>query len=189
MVTTVRRPTGHPTKGSHLLGWLGHDAQTASVLATAQRYLKLRAVVSEALPPTMRDSFEVLKIEQDTLTLMASNAAFAAKFRQIAPRVIAHAQAAGWNLTGIKLRVQGGLRIPVAPKPVKEARALDKRDLQTFEDLNRQLRPGPLADAVARLLAHHQPTLVKEPAPAAQTTLASTHGETPEAPAPQTHKT
>ena len=162
MVTTVRRPTGNPTKGSHLLGWLGHDAQTASVLATAQRYLKLRAVVSEALPPTMRDSFEVLKIEQDTLTLMASNAAFAAKFRQIAPRVVAHAQAAGWN------------------------------DLQTFEDLNRQLRPGPLADAVARLLAHHQPTLAKEPAPAtqaAQTTPASTHGETPEAPAPQTHKT
>ncbi|MEN9589269.1 MAG: hypothetical protein RLZZ481_1055 [Pseudomonadota bacterium] len=192
MVTTVRRPTGNPTKGSHLLGWLGHDAQTASVLATAQRYIKLRAVVSEALPPTMRDSFEVLKIEQDTLTLMASNAAFAAKFRQIAPSVIAHAQAAGWNLTEIKLRVQGGLRIPVAPKPVKEARALDKHDLQTFEDLNRQLRPGPLADAVARLLAHHQPTLAKEPAPAtqaAQTKPASTHGETPGAPAPRRHKT
>jgi hypothetical protein len=45
----------------------------------------------------------------------------------------------------------------ISKKPEKEARALDKQDLQAFEELNKNLRPGPLADAVARLLAHHQP--------------------------------
>ena len=182
MVTTARRPLGNPTKGAHLLGWLGHDAQAASVLATAQLHLKLRAVVEQALPSTMRGAFDVLKIEQSTLTLMVSSAAFAAKFRQLAPRVTAHIQAAGWNLIEIKLRVQGGLGIPAATQPPREARMLDEKDLKTFEALTQQLRPGPLADAVARLLAHHQPREAKPLRPV------STLGETPTEPAPQTRK-
>ncbi len=182
MVTIPRRPLGNSTKGAHLIGWLGHDAQTASVLATAQLHLKLRAVVEQALPAAMRGAFDILKIEQSTLTLMVSSAAFAAKFRQLAPRVIAHIQASGWNLLEIKLRVQGGLGIPVAVQPPKKARALDQQDLKTFEALTKQLRPGPLADAVARLLAHHQPAQPQELKPA------STHGEMPVAPAPQTRK-
>ena len=182
MVTIPRRPSGNPTKGAHLIGWLGHDAQAASVLATAQLHLKLRAAVEQALPDTMRGAFEVLKIEQSTLTLMVSSAAFAAKFRQLAPRVITHIQAAGWNLLDIKLRVQGGLGIPVAAQPPREARTLDQQDLKTFEALTHQLRPGPLADAVARLLAHHQPAQAQALKPA------STHGETPLVPAPQSRK-
>jgi hypothetical protein len=42
------------------------------------------------------------------------------------------------------------------PRPRKEARALDAHDLKSFEELRAQLRPGPLADAVSRLLAHHR---------------------------------
>jgi hypothetical protein len=182
MVTTPRRPSGNPTKGAHLIGWLGHDSQAASVLATAQQHLKLRAAVDQALPANMRGAFEVLKIEHSTLTLMVSSAAFAAKFRQLAPRVTAHIQAAGWNLVEIKLRVQGGLGIPVAVQAPKEARALDQQDLKTFEALTKQLRPGPLADAVARLLAHHQPGQAQALKPA------STHDETPVEPAPLTRK-
>lgn len=182
MVTIPRRPSGNPTKGAHLIGWLGHDTQSASVLATAQLHLKLRAVVEQALPAAMRGAFDILKIEQSTLTLMVSSAAFAAKFRQLAPRVTTHIQAAGWNLLEIKLRVQGGLGIPVAAKPTKEARALDQQDLKTFEALTQQLRPGPLADAVARLLAHHQPVQPQELKPT------STLGEMPVAPEPQTRK-
>ncbi|MEI7569326.1 MAG: DciA family protein [Alcaligenaceae bacterium] len=184
MVTTPRRPSGNPTKGSHLIGWLGHDTQAASVLATAQLHIKLRSALVEALPITMRKGFEVLKIEHNTLTLMVSSAAFAAKFRQLAPRVITHIQAAGWNLSDIKLRVQGGLGIPVATPPKKEARALDQQDLKSFEDLTHQLRPGPLADAVARLLAHHQPAQVQT----REVRPASIHGERPEEPAPEMHK-
>jgi len=182
MVTIPRRPSSNPTKGTHLLGWLGHDAQAASVLATAQLHLKLHAVVEQALPATMRGAFDVLKIEQSTLTLMVSSAAFAAKFRQLAPRVTAHIQAAGWNLVEIKLRVQGGLGIPVAAQPPREARLLDQQDLKTFEALSQKLRPGPLADAVARLLVHHQTREAQPLRPV------STLDETPTAPVPQTRK-
>lgn len=99
----------------------------------------------------------MIRLEAHALTLMVSSAAFAAKFRQIAPRVTTHLQSSGWNVNEIKLRVQGGLGLPDTKKPEKEARALDQQDLRAFEELNKNLRPGPLADAVARLLAHHQP--------------------------------
>ena len=164
-----------PSGSAHLIGWLGHDSQAASVLATAQLHLKVRAAIGEAIPPAMRGAFEVIRLEAHALTLMVSSAAFAAKFRQIAPRVTTHLQSSGWNINEIKLRVQGGLGLPDTKKPEKEARALDQQDLQAFEELNKNLRPGPLADAVARLLAHHQPDqqAVKP---------ASIPGETPQAP-------
>lgn len=146
-----------PSGSAHLIGWLGHDSQAASVLATAQLHLKVRAAIGEAIPPAMRGAFEVIRLEAHALTLMVSSAAFAAKFRQIAPRVTTHLQSSGWNVNEIKLRVQGGLGLPDTKRPEKEARALDQQDLQAFEELNKNLRPGPLADAVARLLAHHQP--------------------------------
>lgn len=170
-----------PSGSAHLIGWLGHDSQAASVLATAQLHLKVRAAIGEAIPPAMRGAFEVIRLEAHALTLMVSSAAFAAKFRQIAPRVTTHLQASGWNVNEIKLRVQGGLGLPDTKKPEKEARALDQQDLQAFEELNKNLRPGPLADAVARLLAHHQPDqqAIKP---------ASIPAETPLAPLPRKSK-
>lgn len=145
-----------PGGGAPLLGWLGRDANAAAVLATAQRHLQVRAAVSAALPPPMRDAFDVLKIENGVLTLSVSSAAFAAKFRQLAPRVTSHLQGSGWNLSEIKLRVQGPMGFGEQPRPKKEARALDRQDLKSFEELGAKLRPGPLADAVSRLLAHHR---------------------------------
>lgn len=169
-----------PSGSAHLIGWLGHDSQAASVLATAQLHLKVRAAIGEAIPPAMRGAFEVIRLEAHALTLMVSSAAFAAKFRQIAPRVTTHLQSSGWNINEIKLRVQGGLGLPDTKRPEKEARALDQQDLQAFEELNKNLRPGPLADAVARLLAHHQtdqqaikPTSIPDETPQAPLTQKS----------------
>lgn len=182
----IRRTRSHAKSGSsHLIGWLGNDTQSASVLATAQLHLKIRAAVSTALPTPMRNAFDVVKIESNTLTLTVSSAAFAAKFRQLSPRVTAHIQAQGWNLTEIKLRVQGGIGLAPVVKPLREARLLDEKDLKAFEVLNQQLRPGPLADAVAKLLRHHQPALDKNRESA---TPASTHAETPAVPQPEKNK-
>lgn len=189
MITPAfRRPRSNAKSGSsHLIGWLGNDTQAASVLATAQLHLKIRAAVSAALPAPMRGAFDVVKIESNALTLMVSSAAFAAKFRQLSPRVTAHLQTLGWNFSEIKLRVQGGIGIPAAVKPPREARILDQQDLKAFEDLNQQLRPGPLADAVSKLLRHHQ-SYQKVTQESSTTTPASTRVEMPEAPRPEKSK-
>lgn len=173
------RPSGQ-TGSTHLIGWLGHDSQSANVLATAQMHLNMRRAVVGALPPNMRSAFEVVKLDNHVLTLMVSSAAFAAKFRQLAPRVTAHMQTAGWNIAEIKLKVQGGLGLPEVAKPLREARALDQQDLKAFEALSCALRPGPLADAVAKLLRHHQP----QPT----TTPASTPADTQQVPQTESRK-
>lgn len=155
----IRRSRSSGQSGStHLIGWLGHDSQSANVLATAQMHLNMRSAVVSVLPANMRSAFEVIKLDNQVLTLMVSSAAFAAKFRQLAPRVTAHMQKAGWNIAEIKLKVQGGLGLPEIVKSPREARTLDETDLKAFEDLRTALRPGPLADAVAKLLKHHQST-------------------------------
>ena len=173
------RPSGQ-TGSTHLIGWLGHDSQSANVLATAQMHLNMRRAVVGALPSNMRSAFEVVKLDNHVLTLMVSSAAFAAKFRQLAPRVTAHMQTAGWNITEIKLKVQGGLGLPEVAKPLREARTLDQQDLKAFEELSCALRPGPLADAVAKLLRHHQP----QPT----TTPASTPADTQQVPQTESRK-
>lgn len=155
MVSSSKRRIGAGSKATHLIGWLGNDAQSANVLATAQLHLKVRSAVSSALPPAMRDAFEVVKIEQTSLTLMVASAAFASKFRQMAPRVSAHLQTLGWNIAEIKLRVHGAALIDPVVKPPREARLLNQQDLNAFENLKQNLRPGPLADAVSKLLKHH----------------------------------
>ena len=170
----TRRSRSPGQSGStHLIGWLGHDSQSANVLATAQMHLNMRSAVVSALPANMRSAFEVIKLDNQVLTLMVSSAAFAAKFRQLAPRVTAHMQKAGWNIAEIKLKVQGGLGLPDVVKPLREARTLDQTDLKAFEDLQTALRPGPLADAVAKLLRHHQGTEQTTVQTSAQSTSAS----------------
>jgi len=166
------------TGSTHLIGWLGHDSQSANVLATAQMHLKLRSAVVQRLPISMRNAFEVVKIENHVLTLMVSSAAFAAKFRQLAPTVTAGLKATGWNFSEIKLKAQGGLGLPEVAKPLREARTLDQEDLKAFDDLSKQLRPGPLADAVSKLLRHHRDDVKP----------ASTPAETPLAPQTEKHK-
>jgi hypothetical protein len=89
-------------------------------------------------------------------------------------------QSAGWNVAEIKLKVQGGLGLPEVTKPPREARTLDQQDLKAFEELRGALRPGPLSDAVAKLLKHHQ----TQPA----TTPASTPADTQQAPRPESRK-
>ena len=148
---------GH-AHGAHPIGWLDHHGQYGNVLATAQLHLKLKRAIDEASPPAMRGAFDVIKIDSSTLTLTVASAAFAAKFRQIAPRVTTHLNQRGWNFTEIKLKVQGAVDLNIPVKPPREARVLQASDLEAFEALLKTIAPGPLADSVARLLAHHRET-------------------------------
>ena len=142
--------------GTHPIGWLDSNSQYGNILATAQLHLKLKRLIDEALPAPLRGVFDVIKIETAALTLTVSSAAFAAKFRQLAPSVTRHLNHKGWNFTEVKLKVQGAVDVQVPIKASREARLLQPSDLESFEKLLETLRPGPLADSVARLIAHHR---------------------------------
>ncbi|AOU91535.1 Zn-ribbon-containing RNA-binding protein [Achromobacter ruhlandii] len=110
------------------------------------------------LPAPLGSVCQVGKLENQRLQLVVPSAAHAAKMRQLAPRIAQALADQGWNLNEIAVKVQAGLPKPGARKPLppKEAQPLGDAALGAFETLHDNLRPGPLADAVARLLKHHK---------------------------------
>lgn len=140
------------------MGWLGNDTRGAGVLATARVHLQIQQAVAAVLPPGLGAVCVVAKLESQRLHLAVPAAAHAAKLRQMAPRIAQALNAQGWNLNEISVRIQAGMPRPGqrAPRPPKEAVPLGEVALKAFEDLHDQLRPGPLADAVNRLLRHHK---------------------------------
>lgn len=153
------RPRSSASRRSETpLGWLGHDTRGAGVLATARMHLQIQQVVGTVLPPALSAVCVVAKLEPSRLQLAVPSAAHAAKLRQLAPRIAQALNTQGWNINEIAVRVQAGMPRPgaKAPRPPREAELLGKTALDAFETLQESLRPGPLADAVARLLAHHK---------------------------------
>lgn len=156
MKSSFSRPS-RPPRADHPVEWLGRQAQSANIVATAMQYLALKALVTDALPPGLKHAFDVAKSERSSLVLIASNAAIGTKLRQLAPRILGHLQAKGHLVNEIQVRVSAQAVVPAHQKAEKTARPLDEQDLKSFEQLQNSLAPGPLADAVTRLINHHKP--------------------------------
>jgi len=140
------------------IGWLGSDQHTAGVLTTARMLLAIEQAAGAILPPALRQVCRVARIDRQQVTLAVPGAAHAAKLRQLAPRIAQRLSESGWNLNQVQVRVQAGLpHIGTNPPRAKNVEPLGAQALDAFEALHAALRPGPLADAVSRLLAHHKP--------------------------------
>ena len=146
------RNTGHT-----VLEWLNNDQQGSNVLATAQRLLQLERATQKALPPALAGSCRVARVEGGLLTLAVPSAAHASKLRQLAPRIVQLLAHAGWNLNEISIKVQASLVTSITPpsRP-KDINPLDASAIAAFENLRDNTPPGPLADALARLVARHK---------------------------------
>ena len=139
------------------LSWLGHDARGAGVLATAQRHLQIQQALAALLPRGVGEVCAVIKLDNRRLELAVPGPAYAAKLRQMAPSLAQALTGRGWLLDEIAVRVQAGMPRPGsrAAHPPKLAQPLGAQALDAFDELGKAVRPGPLADAIARLLAHH----------------------------------
>ncbi|MDQ8033605.1 DciA family protein [Bordetella genomosp. 1] len=129
----------------------------AGVLATARAHLQIQHAIAAVLPPALAAVCVVAKVESQRMMLAVPGPVHAAKLRQLAPRIAQTLSSQGWNLTEISVRIQAGMPRPgqKAPRPPKESQPLGDTALKAFSELHGDLRPGPLADAVARLLRHH----------------------------------
>lgn len=152
------RSTSKRRKENTALGWLGHDTQGAGVLATARIHLQVQRLIATALPPALASVCQVAKLEKTSLQLAVPSPSHAAKLRQLAPTIVRTLAASGWNLETITVKVQANLPKSGAKsaRPPKEAMPLGHTALDAFKTLHDNLRPGPLAEAIARLLAHHK---------------------------------
>lgn len=138
--------------------WLARGPQGAQVLATAHQLMALERVVRGQLPPSLAARVHAATVNRQHLTLAVPGSAYASKLRQLAPSLLEALNQAGWNLTGISVRIQAslsqnGTNLPSQPRMVQP---LGEAALQAFDTLKASVQPGPLADAIDRLLKHHR---------------------------------
>src|SRR5690606_12780721 len=138
------------------VSWLGADQRSAEVLRTARAMLDVEAVLQGALPRALAHGCRVARLDRQALTLAVPSAPYAAKLRQLTPRLIATLNGQGWNLNQIIVTVQADLLRSETKSALREALPLDERALQAFDALKANVRPGPLASAIERLLQHHR---------------------------------
>lgn len=152
-----------PAQETAALSCLGRDGKGSSLLGTARRLIELERQVCNALPSPLGSSCRVLRFEDGKLTLGVPAATHSAKLRQLAPRLVAALEKQGWQVNGIAVRVQATLtRLPepdAAPGAVRRDPPPQLSDgaRKAMADLHAQLRAGPLADAVARLMKERKP--------------------------------
>ncbi|HUH40007.1 MAG TPA: DciA family protein [Castellaniella sp.] len=142
--------------GTPLLDWMAGDQQAAGILQTAQRLLAIEAVMARVLPAGLGRCSKAALTDRQGLTVSVPSPAHAARLRQLAPTLANELRAAGWPIEDIVIRIDAGL-VALRTKPaLRQTEGLGPQALASFESLQRSLRPGPLADAVARLLRHHR---------------------------------
>ena len=139
-----------------MLAWAEQGQTTAAVMLTAQRLLTVQSIISNQLPVSMRNGFAVAQVKAAELTLIVDHAALAAKLRQLTPSLLKHIRDSGWNAESLKIKVASKPNRPLPHKVIREAQPLDDTALGHFENLRHTLEPGPLAEAVERLLSHHR---------------------------------
>ncbi|MFA5664222.1 DciA family protein [Castellaniella sp.] len=138
------------------LQWLAHHPQAASLLHVARELLALENDMMPVLPRTLGRHVRVASLEGGMLALRASGPAQAARLRQITPAIVRQLQSREWPVTDIMIRIDASMGAGVAQKARRETRPLDGQALGLFEALQEKVSPGPLSEAIARLLAHHR---------------------------------
>lgn len=156
MSSSKRNPHGY---AEHMaaIRWLGNEPRSASVLATAQRLLQAQQDMRQLLPGAMGQACHVALIEQGRMTITVPSAAHAAKLRQMGPALCRDLARKGWAIDAIQVRI--AMRTMPSARDIPAPRQtvpLGQEGLQAFSSLASSLRPGPLADAVQRLLSHHR---------------------------------
>lgn len=142
--------------GTPLLEWIAGDQRGASILDTARRLLAIEALMAQVLPPRLARGCRATLMDRQRLTVSVPSPAHATRLRQSAPSVAAHLRAAGWAVEDIVVRIDAGLSDSATKQALRQAEGLDHHALASFEALQQTLRPGPLADAVERLLRRHR---------------------------------
>ena len=148
-------PSGRSRSASLAVNWLSTNPESATVLATARQLLAIEQNLTRQLPSAFASACRAARLDQHCLTLAVPSAGFAAKLRQMAPRLIADLNAAGWNITELAVKVQAGNPVSVTQKRVRDIEPLGQTSLAAFRKLLETTPPGPLADAINRLLKHH----------------------------------
>jgi len=126
------------------------DSRLAEWDARRQRETALTLVLGRMLPRPLADRVWVTSASGELLDLATPTGAIAAVVRQRAPDLQSALAREGWKFTGIRVRVQP--RGEPAPAEKTVPRQWDNNAKRALTALSAGLPPGPLKDALQRLL-------------------------------------
>ena len=149
------QPNRKPSDANVAIQWLATEPRAASVLDAAQRLLTAQRALQKLIPGSMGQACRVALIEDARLVLSVPSAAHAAKLRQLAPTITRKMNEQGWHLAEITVKIQASSLQKATQRPQKAVNPLGTAGVQAFAQLHPAIHPGPLADAVARLLKRH----------------------------------
>jgi len=137
--------------------FLRKDNKLASLLPAVERMAALQKDCAAVLP-TMSPHTEILSFEQGQLVLAIPNTALAAKLKQQIPKLQDALSQRGWQVTGVKLKVQ--MMKPAEIKPEMRVLELPPAAVSAFDALGETLEPSqqnaPLIAALQALVARRK---------------------------------
>lgn len=119
-------------------------------LPQVDRLLALRAAIRDVVPRELADVVTVVGAQEHEVSILADNAAAAAKLRMLEPALVRACRAQAPQVAAVRVRVRG-----TQPPPTRAARAkrakLNPGPAEALATLAETLPASPLQDAVARL--------------------------------------
>lgn len=128
---------------------LADDARLAQWQARMQNEARLTALVREALPRALAERVRVAEAAPPHLVLAVPAGAVATAVRLRSHDILAGLRRGGSNFTQIEVRVQVGGNAHQEQKTPSNQRV--SPNAAPLRELARQLPPGPLREAVAKL--------------------------------------
>lgn len=155
-----RRGYGFARSGPAVTGatdFLRGNATMASLMPTVTRLAALQKDCARALP-AMFEHCDILQFEGGQLVLATPNAALAAKLKQQLPKLQGELERKGWQISGIKLKVQ--VIKSIAPIVHTRALVLPEKAMTALEELSTALPASKqneqLIAALRNMLRHHR---------------------------------
>jgi len=126
-----------------------------SLTHAARRNAELDQVLVNTAPRELTHACRVKQLRDGTLTLLADNAAIAAKLKQLAARLLVSYQKQRSEITSIHIEVQVSEALP-APVKRPQTKRLSLESIQNLENLAGQLEDSPLKQALTRMTTRHR---------------------------------
>lgn len=121
----------------------------------ARRIAELQQVFLKTAPPSLTQGCCVKQLRAGILSLLAENAAIAAKLKQLAPRLLVAYQKQEFEITSIRVEVQvkEAAQDPAAGRVPKR---LSAESIENLKQLAAGLEDSPLKRALASLAARQR---------------------------------
>ncbi len=135
--------------------YLNSSDRLRSLTQDAQRIAELHRILLNIAPPELTQACCVKELRDGTLTLLAENAAIAAKLKQLAARLLTAYQKQRSEITAIRIEVQVR-QTATAAAAKREPKRLSIETIEHLEHLAEQLEDSPLKLALTRLAARQR---------------------------------